>query len=137
MKKGIHKITAILMAMVVLLSTMSFTMHMHYCGDTLVDSSYFDEPDSCGMETPQPASSSDCETVQKDCCTDKKQTIEGQDELSLTHQLQIEQQIFAAVFVHTYIQLFESPEESNSTDQHYLPPPLVKPIYKLAEVYLI
>ncbi len=42
------------MAFVVLLSTMSFTMHMHYCGDTLVDTSYFVKAETCGMEMPQP-----------------------------------------------------------------------------------
>ena len=137
MKKVVHKISAVLMTLVVLFSTMSFTMHMHYCGDTLVDSSYFEKADSCGMEMPQPASSSDCEGVQKNCCADKEFTLEGQDELSLTHELQMEQKVFAAIFINTYIQLFESPEESKTADQHYLPPPLVKPIHKLDETYLI
>ena len=37
MKKFLHKSMAILMAVVVLFTTMSFTVDMHYCGDSLVD----------------------------------------------------------------------------------------------------
>ncbi len=38
------------MAIVVLLSTMSFTLDMHYCGDTLVDIAVFKKAETCGME---------------------------------------------------------------------------------------
>ncbi|WP_455429473.1 HYC_CC_PP family protein, partial [Maribacter hydrothermalis] len=37
MKKFYHKILSVIMAFVVLLSTMSFTIDFHYCGDLLVD----------------------------------------------------------------------------------------------------
>lgn len=138
MKEMIHKISAVLMAFVVLISTMSFTMHMHYCGDTLVDTSYFVEAKTCGMEMPQPVNTSDdCSAVKKNCCTDKQLTVEGQDELKLNVELQLEQQLFAAVFFTSYTLLFEIPEESITVHQDYLPPPLVKKIYQLDEEYLI
>lgn len=138
MKQMIHKITALTMAFVVLISTMSFTMHMHYCGDTLVDTSYFVKAETCGMEMPQPVNTSeDCSAVKKNCCTDKQLTIEGQDELKLSLELQMEQQLFAAVFLITYTQLFEIPEETLTVHQDYLPPPLVRKIYQLDQVYLI
>ena len=134
----IHKITALSMAFVVLLSTMSYTIHMHYCGDTLVDTSYFVKADTCGMEMSQPVNTSDgCSAVKKNCCTDKQLAIEGQDELKLSLELQMEQQVFAAVFLTTYTQLFEIPEETLTVHQDYLPPPLVRKIYQLDEVYLI
>ena len=41
MKKISHKILATVMAFVVLFSTMSFTIDMHFCGDTLVATSMF------------------------------------------------------------------------------------------------
>jgi hypothetical protein len=137
MKKVIHKITAICMALVVLISTMSFTMHMHYCGDTLVDSSYFTEAESCGMEMSQDQLASDCEVVKKNCCTNKQITVEGQDELKLSHELHLDQQVFLAALVITYIDQFETCEERPSAHKDYQPPPLVKAIYKLDEVYLI
>ena len=138
MKQLIHKISAVLMAFVVLFSTMSFTMLMHYCGDTLVDTSYFVEAESCGMEMPQILNvSDDCSTVKKNCCTDKQLTIEGQDELKLSLELQMEQQLFVAVFLTSYTQLFDIPEETLSSHQDYLPPPLIKKLYQLDEEYLI
>lgn len=41
------------MALLVFLSTLSFTIESHYCGDVLVDTSMFDAVDTCGMETQQ------------------------------------------------------------------------------------
>lgn len=138
MKKLFHKITALLMALVVLVSTMSFTLHMHYCGDTLVNSSYFIEAETCGMEMPQPLSSSeDCSVKKKNCCSEKQITIEGQDELKTSFELKMEQQIFAAVFLKAYTQLFESPEETKISERDYHPPPRVRKLYQLDEVYLI
>ena len=49
MKLFIKKITALLMAFVVLFSTMSFTISEHYCGDHLVDSGLFSKAENCGM----------------------------------------------------------------------------------------
>ena len=137
MKQVIHKVTAISMALVVLISTMSFTMHMHYCGETLVDSSYFTEAESCGMEASQNQSSSDCEVVKTNCCTDKQLTLEGQDELKLAHELHLDKQVFLAALVITYIDQFDTCEERTSIHKDYHPPPLVRAIYKLDEVYLI
>ncbi len=138
MKQMIHKITAFTMAIVVLMSTISVTMHMHYCGDTLVNTSYFVEAESCGMDMAQPVKTlDDCSTVKKDCCSDRQLTIEGQDELKLSFELQLEQQLFAAVFLTAYTQIFEIPEEAISSRQDYLPPPLVTKIYQVHEEYLI
>ena len=36
------------MALLVFLSTLSFTIENHYCGDVLVDTSMFDAVDTCG-----------------------------------------------------------------------------------------
>ena len=63
-----HKITSMLMAFVVLFSTMSFTIDMHYCGDTLVDTSVFGKAHSCGMEMKKTDSTSDRSIAKKNCC---------------------------------------------------------------------
>ena len=41
MKQLLNKILSLSMAFVVLFSTMSLTVDMHYCGDTLVDTAIF------------------------------------------------------------------------------------------------
>ncbi len=70
MKQITHKIVSLLMAFVVLFSTMSFTVSMHFCGDVLVDSSMLSSAESCGMETQD--FSSECVTFKKNCCDDKQ-----------------------------------------------------------------
>jgi len=50
MKRSFTKITSSLLALLVLLSTLSFTVESHYCGDFLVDVSYVGQADGCGME---------------------------------------------------------------------------------------
>ena len=78
MKKAILKISAFLMVIVVLLSTMSFTVSTHYCQGELVDTAIFQKAHTCGMEM------GDESTMKKNgCCDDKEIHIEGQNELKL------------------------------------------------------
>ena len=125
------------MAIVVLFSTMSFTIDMHYCGDSLVETAIFQKAKGCGMEMENP-STEGCSIKVKDCCSDEQLKIDGQDELQLTFdKLTIDQQIFVASFVYTYINLFEGTEEKDNSFRDYIPPPVIRQIYKLDETYLI
>ena len=125
------------MAIVVLFSTMSFTIDMHYCGDSLVETAIFKKAKGCGMEMENP-STEGCSIKVKDCCSDEQLKIDGQDELQLTFdKLTIDQQIFVASFVYTYINLFEGTEEKDTSFRDYIPPPVIRQIYKLDETYLI
>ncbi|WP_417620071.1 HYC_CC_PP family protein, partial [Oceanihabitans sediminis] len=54
MKQLIHKIVSLSMAIVVLFSTMSFTIDMHFCGDTLMDTAIFQQVKTCGMDMENP-----------------------------------------------------------------------------------
>ena len=125
------------MAIVVLFSTMSFTIDMHYCGDSLVETAIFKKAKGCGMEMENP-STEGCSVKVKDCCSDEQLKIDGQDELQLTFdKLTTDQQIFIASFVYTYINLFEGTEEKDTSFKDYVPPPVIRQIYKLDETYLI
>ena len=142
MKKAFHKTASFLMALVVLFSTMSFTMSSHYCGDSLVDSSIFSNLKSCGMESETTAidslKSSDCSITKKGCCSEETEIVKGQDELQLTFEkASFEQQIFVAVFLNTYNNLFELTDEVQRSIRIYPPPLIVKQIFKLDETYLI
>ena len=137
MKQIFHKISSFLMAIVVLFSTMSFTVDMHYCGDTLVDSAIFHKAETCGMEMENP-STEGCSIKIKDCCSDEQLVIDGQDELKITFdKLTFDQQVFVASFVYTYINLFEGLEENVTSYRDYAPPLVIRQIYKLDETYLI
>ena len=71
------------MAFIVLFSTMSFSVDMHYCGDHLVDFSFFEEADACLMKADNLTSGSECSIVKMDmdCCTDVQFLQDGQDDL--------------------------------------------------------
>ena len=137
MKQSYRKISSFLTAIVVLLSTMSFTIDMHYCGDTLVDAAIFEKVGTCGMEMEGP-SIEGCSIAKKDCCNDVQISIDGQDELQLSaYTLTLDQQLFVASFVYSYINLFEGLRETKSLYRDYAPPLVVRQIYKIDETYLI
>ena len=137
MRRVFHKIMSLAMSFVVLFSTMSFTVNMHYCGDTLLETAIFHKSKGCGMEMEKP-STEGCFITKKNCCDDKQLVIDGQDELRLNFdKLTFEQQQFVASFINTYINLFEGLYKNVSFYEEYKPPLVVKQIFKIDETYLI
>ncbi|TNJ46970.1 hypothetical protein KFZ70_05860 [Tamlana fucoidanivorans] len=137
MKQIFHKIMALSMAFVVLFSTLSFTIDMHFCGDTLVETAILKKTKGCGMDMETPSTNS-CSITKKSCCSDKQIVVEGQDELQLSiDYLTLEHQQFIVSFVYTYFNLFEGCDEGINAFRTYRPPLVVRPIYKLDETYLI
>jgi hypothetical protein len=138
MKKVFQKITALFMTVVVLLSTLSFTIDMHYCGNTLVDTAVFQKAKGCGMKMDVATTSSMCSIIKKDCCKEDQILVKGQDELKISFEkLSVDQQFFVASFVYTYINLFEGIEQKAIAFKEYSPPIVIKQIFKLDETYLI
>jgi len=132
-----HKIISLAMALVVLFSTVSFTVNMHYCGDTLVEMAIFHKAKGCGMEMEKP-SIYGCSITKKNCCNDEKLVVDGQDVLQLqVNKISFEQQVFIASFVYTYINLFEGLENKVSSYEEYKPPLVIRRIYKIDETFLI
>ncbi len=126
------------MTLVVLFSTMSFTIDMHFCGDSLVDVSVFSQAKSCGMDI---IMDKDCPetSFKSNCCDEEQITFQGEKELQLTsiQDLSVDQQLFIISYVYTYVNLFESSQERVVSFKYYTPPPVVKDIQLLNEVFLI
>lgn len=138
MLKGRFKnIVSFFMALLVLASTMSFTISEHYCGDELVASSLFVKADTCGMEMPM-SSSNETSLKTNGCCNDVVQVIEGQNDLkSNFSQLEFKQQLFLTAFRYAYSNLFEVNDNSSIPFNYYTPPLIVKDIQVLDAVFLI
>lgn len=137
MKQAIHKIASMVMAFVVLFSTMSFTINMHYCGGNLVETAVLRKAKGCGMDM-QESTTEGCSITKKNCCNDKQLAIEGQDELQLqVDKLTFEQEVFIASFVYTYINGFEGIDKNIASYEVYRPPLVIRRIYQLDETYLI
>ena len=113
-----------------MLSTLSFTVEKHFCGNTLVDVALFSEAKGCGMEM-SPG-------VEKSCCKDEVDFVKGQDELKFSfNDLDLEQELFVATFLCTYIDLFEGLSEQINPFKEYSPPNLFYDRQVLHDVFLI
>lgn len=127
------------MAFLVLLTTMSFAVDMHFCGDTLVDFSFVQNVKTCGMEKAQ--STVGCESPvlsKKSCCSDKQFVKEGKDDLKITFDsLSLDQQLFVATFTYTYINLFEGTQSLDVPFTDYPPPFIERDVQVLYQSFLI
>jgi hypothetical protein len=138
MKQVFHKISSFLMAIVVLFSTMSFTIDMHYCGDNMVDFSFFHNVETCGMEKELASNCENPEMSKKSCCSDEQIIIKGQDDLKDNFtKLTSEQQIFVASFVYSYTSLFEGTESKEVPFFDYSPPYVKRDVQVLHQTFLI
>ena len=138
MKSFFHKILSIALASLVFFTTMSFTVDIHYCGDSLVDFALFHNAQTCGMEN-QPSQKS-CEEgfSEKPCCSDTQIVVEGQDDLNSSFtKLSFEQQAFVATFFYTYFNLFDGLDKNIVPFRDYTPPNLIRDVQKLHGTYLI
>jgi len=138
MKEFFRNITALFLACLVLVSTMSFTINKHFCGDNLVSTSIVLKADNCGMDMQKPSEQGACSILKKNCCKDEIQLVEGRDDLKLNFSdLNFQQQVFVTSFVITYINLFEGLDTFIVPFKEYSPPLVVKDIQLLDQVFLI
>ena len=126
----LRNIVSLTMALLVMLSTMSFTVDKHFCGDHLVDKAVFSKAKTCGMQM-SPG-------VEDRCCNNEKVSVEGQDELKISFDsLDFHQQAFITTFTYTYFDLFESLPKQVVPFKDYSPPLLVRDIQLVDQVFLI
>ena len=138
MKTIFRQIASFFLALLVLFSTLSFTVGMHYCGKTLVDYSLFDKVDTCGMETMQTPDNSDCSFVVDDCCKDENLIVEGQDSLKVSFDiLGFQQQVFVIAYTYSFLGLIADDIKNIVPFRNYKPPLLVRDIHILDETFLI
>ncbi len=143
MKSLSHKLAAVLMAFVVMFTTMSFTVDMHYCGDSLVDFSFYHKADSCGMDAGLKLNRQDSQSCEraftkKTCCSDHQIVKDASQELKTTiDKITFEQQTYVATFFYTYVNLFERRDTSFVPYKDYNPPFLIRDVQILDETYLI
>ena len=133
MKEALNRLVSSIMAVLLLLSTVSWTVDKHLCMGRVMDVAFFSNAEDCGIESAMQAFGD----TENHCCDDESFTLEGQDDLKLSfHDFELDQQIFLVTFTFSYLNLFEE-KELSVPDQIYPPPLLVKDYNLLYEVYLI
>jgi uncharacterized membrane protein len=131
MKSIFNKIASISMAFLVLLSTMSFTVEKHYCGDFLVDVSIIGNADSCDMKM-------DLSDI-NNCCKDEIYHIEGQDKLqkNSTDDLSLNQQKIIIALVISYQTIFVDVDLEKEFYKDFSPPDILQDYQVLYQSFLI
>jgi len=133
MKNGVQKYSSLILALLVLVSTFSFTIEKHFCGELLVDQAVFSKAKDCGMSHDTYHGS-----ISDSCCTNTHLAIDGQDELKISFDnLNFNQQVFVAAFNFSFIELFEATPELETPFKYYSPPLLVTDIHLMDQVFLI
>lgn len=136
MKKGFQKSVSTVLALLVLVSTFSFTIDKHYCGSILVDQAVFSKASTCGMEM-----NSQARTALMDddhCCSNENIMVEGQDELKISfNSIAFDQQVFLTAFTFSFNELFEGLPQQVILYKNYTPPLIVKDIPVLNDTFLI
>jgi hypothetical protein len=137
MKKFSLKIVSILMAFVVVFTTLSFTVDMHFCGDTLVETAVFQKVKGCGMELQKP-SKEDCVVKSNNCCNDKQLTIDGQQELQISFSaFSFEQLLYVTSILNTDKEFSQVIDKNVPLYKGYALQLVIRQLYKIAETYLI
>jgi len=124
------------MALLVLASTVSWTVGQHYCMGRLMNVSLFEHAEDCGMD--MGLSETSFSDFKKSCCSDKIVVIEGQDDLKLSFDetsIEAPQLIVAPTI--SFNLIFEAGTEAVIVEDCYPPPLIVKNIQLLDEVFLI
>lgn len=117
---------------------MSFTVEKHYCGETLVDVSYFGEAESCCAKVMKTMDHKEKKSKKKGCCTDKSELIESStfDKEKITSFSPQELQ-FLTFYVCSYIRLFQEVDLEKEFYKDFSPPDIVQDIQVLHETFLI
>ncbi|MEM7483578.1 MAG: hypothetical protein AAF348_00065 [Bacteroidota bacterium] len=136
MKKVFQHTTCIVLAILVLLSTVSWTVDKHFCMGRVMDIALFINADDCGMEDAMTAMG--MEKMENHCCDDESFTLEGQDDLKLSwDDFELDHKLFLVVFSRSYFDLFVPVEELPVPHEKYPPPNLVRNIQVFDQVFLI
>ena len=137
MKKGILKIASLLMASLVLFSTLSFTVEKHICAGEVADIALFGDLERCGM--PSENRFNDFFSFEKEsCCQDEVHFVKGSNsELNVSHKSQVQAQVFVILYTYSYLNLFESKAKTSNSFLSYSSPIVVKNIQVLYDTFLI
>ena len=137
MKNLLRKLFSVSMALLLLLSTISWTVEKHLCMGRVMDIALFDHAEDCGMEASL-ALLDDASTVKKHCCDNESFTLQGQDTLNLDiFHFDFSQQVFLISITTTYLGLFQESVDKNIVFDSYPPPILDEDLNILHQVFLI
>ncbi|QYA26674.1 hypothetical protein G3I01_14595 [Gramella sp. MT6] len=140
MKNSFRNIISLSLALLVVFSTLSFTVEKHFCGKTLVGKAVFSSAKKCSSEMHICAAEDrgHMNTKKDSCCSNKKENIDGQDELktsSFSFDFLQFNYIIPLIFISENF-LYELPFQE-IPHKYYKPPLLFADVQVFYQVFLI
>ena len=138
-----RKISALLLSMLVLLGSTSFTVSMHFCMEQMESIAFFMDAKECEMMAQAPPCTGGDHHQEGNhedmdgCCEERTNLIEGQDELNEAGSVSMPSlQFFAVLYTIAFYSL-TSPLLENCNYKTYLPPTIERDIPVLVQSFLI
>lgn len=136
MNKQIVRFSAPILAVLVVLSTLSWSVEKHLCMGNIIDIALFHHAEGCGME--QVAATCKIKTTDNHCCEDESFILEGQDDLNIScDEFKLTPQKFLETLIQPHFNLILIDSEEVVSDEIYPPPILFNDLHLLHEVFLI
>lgn len=140
MKKVPLHTFSVVMALLVLFSTMSFTVEKHYCGESLVGHAVFSSVEKCKSDA-HSCGRENMVHMNKDkdsCCSDQIESIHGQDELNFhSTSFDLVPQYFIVPISIILEDFVPGLSRQTLTYSRYQPPQVVYDIQLLCQVFII
>lgn len=140
MKKVALHTFSMALAFLVLFSTFSFTVDKHYCGNILIGHGVFSSAEKCKAEMISCSAKGDMhmEMGKDSCCSNRKENIEGQDELKISSiSFDLTQPYFLITLSFQLPGLISELPLKATPGLYYKPPLLVTNIQVIDQVFLI
>lgn len=140
MKNMFQRIFSVLLALVVMMSTVSFAVDKHFCGNFLVDMAILSEAETCEISRSEYSDFvvTDVNSNGCFCCSNQQTTIEGQDKLVTSiKSFEFNKLVFLSTFTYSYFSLFRNAPEHVVPFKNYSPPLVIRNSQLLDQVFLI
>jgi hypothetical protein len=141
MKDFIHKILSTILSLILVFSTLSFTVEKHECGGKITDVSIFSSPDKCSplmeMEGIETSSSKELSFNKHQCCKDLTQIVQSNLVVEKSTKCFEIQVLKIVTPFEISIKLFEGLAENVIPFQYYIPQKIITDIPVLFQTFLI
>lgn len=137
MKEVFKKITAVIMVAILLLSTTSFAVYKHFCGENLVAIST-EKVDSCCESETVPLKSDKLNFSEEDCCKNET-SIKDVQIFDTTNTVKIDksQTLFLTSFYYNFVEKLTFVNTTKNYYKDFSPPKLVSNKQVLFQTFLI